>query len=71
MVKNVYLEQVCLNGVKRSKKGESPYKTKNGKAVLQIPGEHRELIEKCLAEDGTFERSDVRRNYKDQWRDST
>jgi hypothetical protein len=32
-VKNVYREQVCLKGIKGSKKGESRYK----KAVLQLP----------------------------------
>jgi hypothetical protein len=37
MVKNVYREQVCLNDTKGSKKGESPYKTINGKADLQLP----------------------------------
>jgi hypothetical protein len=31
-VKNVYLEQVGLKGSKDSKKGESRYKTMNGKA---------------------------------------
>jgi hypothetical protein len=36
-VKNVYREQVCLNGIKGSKKGESHYKTMNRKAVLQLP----------------------------------
>jgi hypothetical protein len=37
MVKNVYREQVCLNGIKVSKKSESHYKTTNGKVVLQLP----------------------------------
>jgi hypothetical protein len=37
MVKNVYREQVCLNGIKGSKKDQSRYKTMNGKAVLQLP----------------------------------
>jgi hypothetical protein len=36
-VKNVYQEQVCLNGIKGSKKGKSRYKTMTGKAVLQHP----------------------------------
>jgi hypothetical protein len=37
-VKNVYREEVCLNGIKGSKKGESRYKTMNGKAIFQLPG---------------------------------
>jgi hypothetical protein len=37
MVKNVYREQGCLNGIKGSKMGESRYKTMNEKAVLQLP----------------------------------
>jgi hypothetical protein len=38
-VKNVYREQVWLNGIKGSKKGENRYKTMNGKAVLQLAEE--------------------------------
>jgi hypothetical protein len=34
---NVYREQVCLNGMTGSEKGESRYKTMNGKTVLQLP----------------------------------
>jgi hypothetical protein len=36
MVKNVYLEQVCLDSIKGSEKGESHYKT-NIKAISQLP----------------------------------
>jgi hypothetical protein len=38
-MKNDYLERVCLNGIKGSKKGECRYKTMNGKAVFQLPEE--------------------------------
>jgi hypothetical protein len=37
MVKNVYLEQVCLNGTEDSRVGASRYKMVNGKAVFQLP----------------------------------
>jgi hypothetical protein len=42
MLKNAYgeCEQVSLNGVNGSKKGESCYKTINAKAVLELP-EHK------------------------------
>jgi hypothetical protein len=35
-VKNVYREQVCLNDIKGSKKGEGRYKTMKGKTVFQL-----------------------------------
>jgi hypothetical protein len=31
------LKQVCLDGINGSKKGQTRYKTMNGKAVLQLP----------------------------------
>jgi hypothetical protein len=34
-VKNAYLEQLCLNGMKGSEKGESRYRMMNGKTVFQ------------------------------------
>jgi hypothetical protein len=42
MLKSAYneeclLEQVCLNGIKGSKKAESLYKTTNGEVILQLP----------------------------------
>jgi hypothetical protein len=42
MLKSAYGEEcltikVCLNDINGSKKGESRYKTMNGKAVLQLP----------------------------------
>jgi hypothetical protein len=41
-VKNVYVEQACLNDINNSKKDESPYKT--------VSGEFKEGLQKCLAE---------------------
>jgi hypothetical protein len=44
MWKSAYGEEclwrkVCLNGIKRSKKGENCYRTVKGNAVLQLPEE--------------------------------
>jgi hypothetical protein len=36
-VKDVYLAQVCLNGIKGLKKDESYYKMMNTEAVLHLP----------------------------------
>jgi hypothetical protein len=36
MTNNIYLEKVCLNGTKGSKKGENRYKTMNREDVLQF-----------------------------------
>jgi hypothetical protein len=41
-MKNVYQEQVCLNGIKGLKKGESCYKAMHGKAILQLPEQKNE-----------------------------
>jgi hypothetical protein len=51
MVKDVYLEQVCLKGIKSSKKGMNRYKTLNEKVVLQFPEDSMEVIQKSFAED--------------------
>jgi hypothetical protein len=64
--KNAYREQVCLNGIKGSKKGESHYKTMNGKAVLQLTEESTEVIPKAFGRRSNFEYSDVRRHDSDQ-----
>jgi hypothetical protein len=49
-----------------SKKGESSYKTMNGKALLQLPKEkNRRCHSKLFGRRSNFERSDVRKNYRD------
>jgi hypothetical protein len=55
-MKNVYREQVCLNGIKGSKKGKSHYKTINVKVVLQLPEEniHREFVPEKQTVNGKF-----------------
>jgi hypothetical protein len=48
MVKNVYQEHVCLNGIKGSKKGESHYKVTDRTSRTE---EWMKVIQKCLAKD--------------------
>jgi hypothetical protein len=66
MLKSAYGEE-CLNGIKGSKKGESHYKTMNGKAVLQLREQkNRQKSFKVFGQRSHFECSDVRRNDRDQ-----
>jgi hypothetical protein len=69
MVKNVYREQMCLNGMKGSKQGESLYKSINGKAVLQLP-EQKNRRKSFKSVWPKIECSNVRRNDRNQHRGS-
>jgi hypothetical protein len=62
MVKNVYREQMCLNGTKGSKKGESHFKTMNGKFIFYAKDTiHHEFLPEKQTVNGKFYKEAIKR----------